>query len=274
MPLVTPIVAALLFLSVAVQLLYLIPAHGSRPIFDGDGRHGARAARRRGCAAVLGAASCSSHTTAAGGPATGPRFLWPGSYRALQSMADVLIDRRAGDDLAARVADNVEAYLSKMAAHRRWIYRLALYGMQAAALACRGVPLSEPRAERPPRLPRDELPQAAALAAGRQEHAQRRHPGRAAALIRWLLQRPRYGRVGGLRALQGRASPARRSCAAAGAERGGARRRRARDGLHRRQRRGRSDPRLRAGHGTGATCSCWSAASTWSRATSPTTRST
>jgi hypothetical protein len=35
MPLVTPIVAGL-FLSVVVQLLYLIPAHGSRPIFDGD----------------------------------------------------------------------------------------------------------------------------------------------------------------------------------------------------------------------------------------------
>ena len=41
------------------------------------------------------------------------------------------------------MADNVEAYLAGMAAHRRWIYRLALYGMQAASFACRGVPLSE-----------------------------------------------------------------------------------------------------------------------------------
>ena len=70
-------------------------------------------------------------------------FLWPGSYRALQSMADVLVTGEPETISPLRVADNVEAYLSKMAAHRRWIYRLALYGMQAAALACRGVPLSE-----------------------------------------------------------------------------------------------------------------------------------
>jgi choline dehydrogenase-like flavoprotein len=58
-------------------------------------------------------------------------------------MADVLITGEPETISPLRVADNVEAYLSRMAAHRRWIYRLALYGMQAAALACRGVPLSE-----------------------------------------------------------------------------------------------------------------------------------
>ena len=58
-------------------------------------------------------------------------------------MADVLISGEPEAVTPRRVADNVEAYLAGMAARRRWIYRLALYGMEAAAFACRGVPLLE-----------------------------------------------------------------------------------------------------------------------------------
>jgi choline dehydrogenase-like flavoprotein len=141
MPLVTPIVAAL-FLSVAVQLLYLIPAHGSRPIFDGDVDMQLVLLGGAAVDAILGLVLLLAYR-AAWRARYRLSFLWPGSYRALQSMADVLVTGGPETISPLRVADNVEAYLSKMAAHRRWIYRLALYGMQAAALACRGVPLSE-----------------------------------------------------------------------------------------------------------------------------------
>jgi choline dehydrogenase-like flavoprotein len=141
MPLVTPIVAAL-FLSVAVQVLYLIPAHGSRPIFDGDVDMQLVLLGGAAVDAILGLVLLLAYR-AAWRARYRLSFLWPGSYRALQSMADVLVTGGPETISPLRVADNVEAYLSKMAAHRRWIYRLALYGMQAAALACRGVPLSE-----------------------------------------------------------------------------------------------------------------------------------
>ena len=75
-------------------------------------------------------------------------FLWPGSYRALQSMADVLITGGPETITPRDVADNVEAYVREITAHRRWVYRLALYGMQLAAVASRGVPLSELRKNR------------------------------------------------------------------------------------------------------------------------------
>jgi choline dehydrogenase-like flavoprotein len=141
MPLVTPIVVGL-FLSVAVQLLYVIPAAGSRPIFDGTVDMELVLVVDAAVAAVLGIALLVAYHRA-WRARYGLTFLWPGSYRALQSMADVLIVGEPETISPRRVADNVEAYLSGMAAHRRWIYRLALYGMQAAALACRGVPLSE-----------------------------------------------------------------------------------------------------------------------------------
>ena len=141
MPLVTPIVAGLV-LSVAVQLLYVIPAGGSRPIFDGTVDVEVVLLVGAAIDAVLGAALLVAYHRA-WRARYGLTFLWPGSYRALQSMADVLIAGEPETIWPRRVADNVEAYLSKMAARRRWIYRLALYGMHAAALACRGVPLSE-----------------------------------------------------------------------------------------------------------------------------------
>jgi choline dehydrogenase-like flavoprotein len=141
MPLVTPMVVGL-FLSVAVQLLYLIPAEGSRPIFDGDVDMELVLLGGAVVDVLLGVALLLAYR-AAWRARYGLSFLWPGSYRALQSMADVLVTGEPETISPLKVADNVEAYLRKMAARRRWIYRLALYGMQAAALACRGVPLSE-----------------------------------------------------------------------------------------------------------------------------------
>jgi choline dehydrogenase-like flavoprotein len=141
MPLVTPIVAGL-FLSAAVQLVYLIPAAGSRPIFDGDVDMELVLLGGAVVALILGGALLVAYWQAWRGRYT-LTFLWPGSYRALQAMADVLIAGEPKTIPPLEVADNVECYLRGMAAHRRWIYRLALYGMQLAAMACRGVPLSE-----------------------------------------------------------------------------------------------------------------------------------
>ncbi len=141
MPLVTPVVAGL-FLSVAVQLVYLIPASGSRPIFDGDVDMELVLLGGAVVGLILGGVLLVAYWQAWRKRYT-LTFLWPGSYRALQAMADVLIAGEPKTIPPRRVADNVEAYLRQMAAHRRWIYRLALYGMQAAAVACRGVPLSE-----------------------------------------------------------------------------------------------------------------------------------
>jgi choline dehydrogenase-like flavoprotein len=141
MPLVTPVVAGL-FLSVAVQLLYLIPASGSRPLFDGEVEIRLVLGIGAGVALVLGVALLLAYRQAWRKRYT-LSFLWPGSYRALQSMADVLITGVPETVTPRDVADNVEAYVREITAHRRWVYRLALYGMQLASLASRGVPLSE-----------------------------------------------------------------------------------------------------------------------------------
>jgi choline dehydrogenase-like flavoprotein len=141
MPLVTPMVVAL-FLSAVVQLFYLIPAGGSREIFDGEVDMELVLLGGAVIDALLGLVLLLAYR-AAWRARYRLSFLWPGSYRALQSMADVLVTGEQETISPLKVADNVEAYLSKMAARRRWIYRLALYGMQAAAVACRGVPLSE-----------------------------------------------------------------------------------------------------------------------------------
>jgi choline dehydrogenase-like flavoprotein len=141
MPLATPVVAGL-FLSVAVQLVYLIPASGSRPIFDGEVEMRLVLGVGAGVALVLGVVLLLACRQAWRRRYT-LSFLWPGSYRALQSMADVLITGGPETITPRDVADNVEAYVREITAHRRWVYRLALYGMQLAALASRGVPLSE-----------------------------------------------------------------------------------------------------------------------------------
>ena len=141
MPLVTPVIAGL-FLSVAAQLLYLIPASGSRPIFDGHVDMDVVLLIGAGVDLVLGIVLLVAYWQAWRSRYE-LTFLWPGSFRALQSMADVLIVGEPKTVPPLKVAKNVEDYLKTMRAHRRWIYRLALYGMQAAAVVSRGVPLSE-----------------------------------------------------------------------------------------------------------------------------------
>ena len=142
MPLVTPLVAAFA-LSTVVQLLYAIPADGNQVIFDEEVSTQTLLFASAALDALIGAGLLLAYR-AAWRERYRLKFLWPGSYRALSSMADVLV---VGDDEvipAHDVAHNVEDYLSGvLVARRRWIYRLALYGMQLASLACRGVPLSE-----------------------------------------------------------------------------------------------------------------------------------
>jgi choline dehydrogenase-like flavoprotein len=141
MPLVTPVVIGL-FLSVAVQLAYLIPTSGSRELFDGDVSLRLVLAIGAGVDLVLGIVLLLAYRQA-WRRRYGLSFLWPGSYRALQSMADVLVTGAPETITPRDVADNVEAYVREITAHRRWVYRLALYGMQLASLTARGVPLSE-----------------------------------------------------------------------------------------------------------------------------------
>jgi choline dehydrogenase-like flavoprotein len=141
MPLVTPVAIGLV-LAVAVQLLYLIPAGGSRPIFDGEVKLRLVLAMGAGVALLLAVVLLLAYQQA-WRRRFRLSFLWPGSYRALAAMADVLIAGAAETITPREVANNVEAYLKKVTARRRWIYRFALYGMQLGALTSRGVPLSE-----------------------------------------------------------------------------------------------------------------------------------
>jgi choline dehydrogenase-like flavoprotein len=94
----------------------------------------------------------------------GLQFLTPAEYRALESVADVVI---AGPDEAippGDIAANVERYLEKVKAHRRWVYRVALGAMYAHPLLFAKPPLPELEAslrrdhlkhhfQRPPRWP-------------------------------------------------------------------------------------------------------------------------
>ncbi len=69
-------------------------------------------------------------------------FLQPIEYRSVMSCAEVLI---AGADervTPQEVAANVEAYLSKIRAHRRWLYRVVLFGIELTPLLTLRPPLS------------------------------------------------------------------------------------------------------------------------------------
>jgi choline dehydrogenase-like flavoprotein len=61
-------------------------------------------------------------------------FLWPVSYRGLNSAAEVLVvggdERITADDIAARV----ESFLAGFRARRRWLYRVALMAIEFAPL--------------------------------------------------------------------------------------------------------------------------------------------
>ena len=81
MPLVTPVVAGLPQ-AIAVQLLYLIPASGSRPLFDGEVEMRLVLGVGAGVALVLGVVLLLAYRQA-WRRRYALSFLWPGSYRAL-----------------------------------------------------------------------------------------------------------------------------------------------------------------------------------------------
>jgi choline dehydrogenase-like flavoprotein len=142
MPLVTPIVAGEL-LAAAVQLVYAIPADGEQTIFDEQVATQTILLVGAAVDALIGVGLLVANELAWRARYE-LKYLWPGSFRALSSMADVLVVSEDRVIPATNVAHNVESYVSNvLVARRRWIYRLALYGMQLGSLACRGVPLSE-----------------------------------------------------------------------------------------------------------------------------------
>jgi hypothetical protein len=77
-------------------------------------------------------------------------FLQPIEYRSVMACADVLIAGPEEQVPPADVAANVEQYLSKIRARRRWIYRLVLFGIELTPLLTLRPPLSllEPQARR------------------------------------------------------------------------------------------------------------------------------
>jgi choline dehydrogenase-like flavoprotein len=72
----------------------------------------------------------------------GLTFLAPVEYRALIACADVLVAGPAESIPPEQVAANVEAYVSKIRAHRRWVYRLVLFGIELTPLLTLRPPLS------------------------------------------------------------------------------------------------------------------------------------
>jgi choline dehydrogenase-like flavoprotein len=77
-------------------------------------------------------------------------FLAPIEYRSVMACAEVLIAGAEEQVPPADVAANVERYLSKIRAHRRWLYRVVLFGIELTPLLTLRPPLSllEPAARR------------------------------------------------------------------------------------------------------------------------------
>jgi choline dehydrogenase-like flavoprotein len=77
-------------------------------------------------------------------------FLQPVEYRSVMACAEVLIAGADEQIPPADVAANVEKYLSKIRAHRRWLYRVVLFGIELTPLLTLRPPLSllEPQARR------------------------------------------------------------------------------------------------------------------------------
>ena len=73
----------------------------------------------------------------------GLTFFRPIEYRTLTALADVVV--RGADELVppTDVAANVERYVRKIRAHRRWVYRLVLFGMYLHPLLYFKAPFSE-----------------------------------------------------------------------------------------------------------------------------------
>ena len=70
------------------------------------------------------------------------KFLQPIEYRSITACAEVLVAGRPEQLSAEDVAANVEKYLSKIRAHRRWLYRVVLFGIELTPLLTLRPPLS------------------------------------------------------------------------------------------------------------------------------------
>jgi choline dehydrogenase-like flavoprotein len=69
-------------------------------------------------------------------------FLAPIEYRSITACADVLVAGQPEQISAEEVAANVERYLSAIRAHRRWLYRVVLFGIELTPLLTLRAPLS------------------------------------------------------------------------------------------------------------------------------------
>ena len=74
-------------------------------------------------------------------------FLRPMEYRAFEAAADVMVAGEREQVTAGDIARNMEPYFRRMRAHRRWVYRLALFLTQVRPLLILWPPLSEIRAD-------------------------------------------------------------------------------------------------------------------------------
>jgi choline dehydrogenase-like flavoprotein len=72
----------------------------------------------------------------------GLEFLQPMEYRSITACAEVLVAGEPEQLTAADVAANVEKYLKKIRAHRRWLYRVVLFGIELTPLLTLLPPLS------------------------------------------------------------------------------------------------------------------------------------
>jgi choline dehydrogenase-like flavoprotein len=72
----------------------------------------------------------------------GLEFLQPMEYRSITACAEVLVAGEPEELTAEDVAANVEKYLKQIRAHRRWLYRVVLFGIELTPLLTLLPPLS------------------------------------------------------------------------------------------------------------------------------------
>jgi choline dehydrogenase-like flavoprotein len=70
-------------------------------------------------------------------------YLWPLPYRALLAAAEVLVTDPEQRVPPAEIARRVETFLASFRAHRRWLYRIALSGIQLLPLLTLRAPFSQ-----------------------------------------------------------------------------------------------------------------------------------
>ena len=128
-------VIAVLALAAVVQAAYLLAVDTDYAVPAFGGELEMTAALWIGLAATLvPAAALLVAYRAAWRARYGLGFLWPGAYRALLAVAEVVVagprERVSPEAIGARV----EAFLDEFRASRRWLYRVALLAIQVAPL--------------------------------------------------------------------------------------------------------------------------------------------